>query len=92
MGAARTDLGLMGTGDDVVSANFTGFVGVALGLAGNLNTITVLLLFVDVAAEVELVAVLTVWVVPSKGSVFTSTTFGVPLPLGEDVINGGGPE
>jgi len=83
----KTDLGLMGTGDDVVSANFTGFVGVTLGLAGSLNTITVLL-FVAVAAGAELAAVVnTLWLDPSVGNVFTNTTLGMFLPLGEDVNN-----
>lgn len=87
LGAVKTDLGLMGTGDDVVSANFTGFVGVTLGLAGSLNTITVLL-FVAVAAGAELAAVVnTLWLDPSVGNVFTNTILGAFLPLGEDVNN-----
>ena len=94
LGAVKTDLGLIGTGDDVTSANFTGFVGVTLGLAGSLNTMTVLLFVVVAAvAAVELAAVVnTLWLDPSIGSVFTSTTLGVFLLLGEDINKDGGPE
>jgi len=92
LGAAKTDLGLMGTGDDVVSANFTGFVGVTLGFVGSLNTITVLLFVAVVGILVELAAVVNIlWLDPSVGSVFTNTTLGVFLPLGEDVNNVGSP-
>lgn len=90
-------LGFIGTGEADVRHNLIGFVGVVFVLdAGNLNTITGLLVVVVVVTlvdnpNIEHFVGLVVVAVPSNDNFFTNTILGAVLAFGEDWTSGGGP-